>query len=243
MKQSNPEEPPAEPLYPTLPGARPASPQTFRLQKIDDLEAFLRDEVESRCHLNKKYCRAINVLDSTCGTLGMTCIATGAVGAGLLASGVGFGAGLVLEVVTGVAGLLDVGCIAVSRRCAVKAAKHEAVRVLAASKLNSVHSHISKALEDSEYKLVLDEVEKYRTMKEELRRKSAAVGNVVDEETKKLADPARSRRSARLFRRNNEKTRGFRVSVSLNCVCSNTCSRPPSPVHAMRPTAPPAYWI
>ena len=75
------------------------------------------------------------------------------------------------------------------RRCAVKAAKHEAVRVLAASKLNSVHSHISKALEDcqisdSEYKLVLDEVEKYRTMKAELRRKSAAVGNVVDEETK-----------------------------------------------------------
>ena len=128
--------------------------------------------MESRCRLNKKYRRAVNALDSTCGTLGITCIATGA-----------------LEVVTGVACLPDAVCIVVSRHCAVKAAKHEAVRVLAASKLNSVHSHISKALEDcqisdSEYKLVLDEVEKYRTMKEELRCKSAAVGNVVDEETK-----------------------------------------------------------
>jgi len=189
MKQSSPEGPPVEPLYPALPEVRPASPQTFRLQKSGDLEAFLRDEVESRCRLNKKYRRAVNALDSTCGTLGVTCIATGAVGAGLLASGIGFVPGLVLEVVTGVAGLLDAVCIAVSRRCAVKAVKHEAVRVLAASKLNSVHIHISKALEDCqisdyEYKLILDEVEKYRTMKAELRHKSAAVGNVVDEETK-----------------------------------------------------------
>jgi len=160
MKQSNPEEPPAEPLYPALPGARPVSPQTFRLQKIGDLEAFLRDEVESRCRLNKKYRRAVNALDSTRGTLGVTCIATGAVGAGLLASGVGFVPGLALEAITGFAGLLDAICVVMSRRCAVKAANHEAVRVLAASKLNSVHSHISKALEDciisdDEYKLVL----------------------------------------------------------------------------------------
>ena len=111
MKQSNPEGCPAEPLYPALVcaanGARPASPQTFRLQKIGDLEAFLCDEVESCCRLNKKYRRAVNTLDSTCVILGVTCIATGAVGAGLLASGIGFVPGLVLEVVTGFAGLLD----------------------------------------------------------------------------------------------------------------------------------------
>ena len=99
----------------------------------------------------------------------MACVTTGAVGAGLLASDIGFVPGLALEVVTGVAGLLDAVCIVVSRRCAVKAAKHEAVRVLAASKLNSAHSRISKALEDcitsdDEYKLVLVEVEKYRTI-------------------------------------------------------------------------------
>ena len=62
--------------------------------------------------------------------------------------------------------------------------------MLAASKLNTVHSHISKALEDcevsdAEYGLILDEVEKYRTMKAELRRKHApAASSMIDEETK-----------------------------------------------------------
>jgi len=61
---------------------------------------------------------------------------------------------------------LNVAGDSVSRRCSAKAAKHEAVRVLAASKLNTVHSHISKAMEDcqdsdDEYNLILDEVEKY----------------------------------------------------------------------------------
>ena len=98
--------------------------------------------------------------------------------------------GLALEVVTGAAGLLDVAGVAVSRRCSAKAAKHETVRVLAASKLNTVHSHISKALEDciisdDAFKLVLEEVEKYRTMKEDLRRKhTPAGGSLIDEETK-----------------------------------------------------------
>jgi len=61
---------------------------------------------------------------------------------------------------------------------------------LALSKLNTVHSHISKALEDcsisdDEYKLVLGEVEKYRTMKDELRRKHApAAGSLIGEDAK-----------------------------------------------------------
>jgi len=42
--------------------------------------------------------------------------------------------GLVLEGFTGIAGLLDVAGIKVSRRCSAKGAKHEAIRVLASSK-------------------------------------------------------------------------------------------------------------
>jgi len=184
------------PLYPELPasvngGETPnslTSAQTFRLQKIGEIEAFLRAEMESRTRLNKKHRRAVNALDGTCAMLGTACVATGTVGAGLLASGVGFVPGLALEAVTGVAGLLDVAGVAISRKCTAKAAKHEAVRVLASSKLNTVHSHISKALEDcnisdEEYKLVLDEDAKYRTMKEEIRRKQVP-SSVIDEATK-----------------------------------------------------------
>ena len=138
----------------------------------------------------KKYRKAVNALEATCGALGGTCIATGAVGAGLLASGIGFVAGNVLEGITGAAGLLDVAGVALSRRCSTKAAKHQAVRVLATAKLNTVHSHISKAMEDcqvsdDEYKLILDEVEKYRPMKEEIRHKhTLTAGGMIDEETK-----------------------------------------------------------
>jgi len=85
---------PSAPLYPEL-SAEPAS--VFRLQKISEIEAFLRTEVENRQRLHKKYRRAVNSLDGTCGILGTTCVVTGTVGAGLLASGIGFVAGLVLE--------------------------------------------------------------------------------------------------------------------------------------------------
>ena len=134
------------------------------MQKIGELETFLCSEIECRGRLHKKYRRAVNAVDGTCAALGTTCIVNGTVGASLLVSGIGFVAGITLEVVTGVAGLLDITCVYISRRCSTKTAKHEAVRILAASKLNTVHSHISKALEDcevsdDEYKLILDEVE------------------------------------------------------------------------------------
>ena len=185
---------PSAPVYPELPAASEFhgnGAQTFRLQKIGEIESFLRTGVESRSRLNKNYRRVVNTIDGACGKVAVTCIGTGAVGAGLLASGIGFVPGLALEVITRAAGLLDVAGVVVSRRCAVKAAKYEAVRVLAASKFNSVHSHISKALEDcfisdDEYKLVLEEVVKYRTIKEELRHKHAPGSSftAIDEETK-----------------------------------------------------------
>jgi len=114
------------PLYPEL-SAAPAS--VFRLQKISEIEAFLRAEVENRERLHKKYRRAVNSLDGTCGMLCTTCVVTGTVGAGLLASGIGFVAGLVLETVTGFVRLLDIACVVVSRRCSAKAAKQSRFRI------------------------------------------------------------------------------------------------------------------
>ena len=63
-------EPPA--LYPQLGATSQTSDATapdaqqFRLQKIDELEVFLRSEVEARSCLYKKYRRAVNALDGTC---------------------------------------------------------------------------------------------------------------------------------------------------------------------------------
>jgi len=77
-----------------------------------------------------------------------------------------------------------------SRQCSAKAEKHKAFCVLASATLNTVHSHISKTLEDcnvsdDKYKLVLEEIEKYCTMKEGIRRKHLSeAGSMIDDETK-----------------------------------------------------------
>ena len=157
-------------LYPSLQPVVGADPQVFRLQKIGELEAFLRSEVKSRSRLHKKYHRVVNVIDGTRVVLDTTCTVTGAIGVGLLVSSGGFVAGLALEAVSIAAGLLDVISIAISRRCSTKSRKHDSIRILASVKLNTIHSLISKALKDYaisdvEYKLILDEIEKYHAMK------------------------------------------------------------------------------
>jgi hypothetical protein len=69
-------QPPAE----SLPNPAPQ----FRLQKICQLEAFLRSEVEGRSTLYKNYHRAVKFLDGTCAALGScVCVVIGAVGTGL----------------------------------------------------------------------------------------------------------------------------------------------------------------
>ena len=182
-------------LYPPLQPvveAVPPDPQVFRLQKIGELEAFLRSEVESRSRLRKKYHRAVDALDGTSAFFGAACIVTGSIGVGLLASGIGFAAGLALEAVTVATGLFDIAGIAISHHCSAKSEKHESIRILASSKLNTIHSLISKALEDCsisdvEYKLILDEIEKYHEMKNEIRcgKVAAATSSpALDEKTK-----------------------------------------------------------
>ena len=58
-----------------------------------------------------------------------------------------------------------------------KAKKHEKIKTIASTKLNTIASHISKALSDNkvtdeEIQLILDELEKYKVMKEEVRSKT-----------------------------------------------------------------------
>ena len=58
-----------------------------------------------------------------------------------------------------------------------KAEKHEKIKTIASTKLNTISSHISKALTDNEitddeFRLILEELEKYKVMKEEIRTKT-----------------------------------------------------------------------
>ena len=146
-------------LYPSLavptisddksPESLEIEPQNFRLQKIGELESYLRSEVEFRSALFKKYSRAVNMINGVSASSAVFGLGAGAGGAALLATGVGLVPGIILEVFAVLSSLFDVAGVAIGRRCSAKAAKHEAIRVLASSKLNTIHSHVLKALEDN----------------------------------------------------------------------------------------------
>ena len=51
----------------------------YQLQKIGELEAFLRSEIEKHGHLQKKYHRAVNAIDDPSAALATSCPVTGAV--------------------------------------------------------------------------------------------------------------------------------------------------------------------
>ena len=69
-----------------------------------------------------------------------------------------------------------------------KAETHEKSKTIAHTKLNTISSHISKALSDKkitdeEFQLTLEELEKYKVIKEEVKSKTK---KKISTETEKL---------------------------------------------------------
>ena len=169
------------PLYPTLPGP------DFRLTEVSRLQAQLQAEYDSREVYYKKYRRAVNIFDGIDTGFTVTGIVLGGVGTGLLASLIGaplvppiMGCGLLC-------GLLSGGAKIASRSLRNKAKKHDQIRVLAQSKINSISDIVSKALGDGsishdEYQLISREVQGYHGLKAEIRGKKLLE---LDEATKR----------------------------------------------------------
>ncbi len=152
-------------LYPDIqPTAPPLEPTSFRLQRICDLQKMPESEQQARAALYKKYKRALNAVEVIDATLVASSIAVGAIGAmGVLSN-------IITIPLATVLGVLGVSGKLVGRRLQVKAKKHDEIRLLAESKLNTIADHVSKALRDGvisdeEFCLVLNEIEKYGAMK------------------------------------------------------------------------------
>ena len=198
MKQAT--APPVNaPLYPELP-AGPAETQSvnntppdqyFRLQEISRLRKHLEDEKDKRSQLYKKYRRGINAVDAADTALISASMGMGIGGVGLLTTVIAAPVVLGLEIAALGCGLLGVAGKFIGRRLSVKAKKHDEVRVLAESKLNTIADHVSRALtdgqiSDEEFRLIIDEVQKYTQMKAEIRTgaQKAHAAVTLDEETK-----------------------------------------------------------
>ena len=163
-------------IYPKLPTAPPieGQGQGYRLQKINKIQAFLEKEVATREALSKTYFRAARIVDSVDTVLIMITLGGGAGGVALLSMVIPAPAVIAIE---GVALFMEflsiIGKYSVKKSTS-KAEKQEKIKTIASAKLDTIASHVSKALSnnkvtDEEFQLILEELEKYKVMKEEVR--------------------------------------------------------------------------
>ena len=204
-------------LYPSLPDVRenPSAPaiddrgHSHRLKVITDVLHFLEEESVKCEAFSKKYFRVakyVSALDSI--LIGGTICAEVAA-AVLLASGVGSPATFMLGIGGAATGAFSLSGNIVVRKT-IRAEKHLKIKTLASAKLDTIASHVSKALaddfiSDEEFKLIMEEQEKYKTMKEEIRNNTKK--KLKEEEQESLIE--RGRQEAReSFRRLVEKNHG-----------------------------------
>ena len=173
-------------IYPPLPSAPMVEGHTYRLQKINEIHKEIENEKKKRIHLSKKYHRAFRIISFVDSSLQASGIALGVVGIGFLSTIAAAPVAIACEGVAIGAGFLSIVGGQVNKKLALKAEKHEKVKVLAESKLNTISSYISKALiddivSDSEYELILSELQKFKEMMKEIRAKTKIE---IDEITK-----------------------------------------------------------
>ena len=201
-----------ENVYPKLPTAPPIEDQGqgYRFQKINEIQAFLEKEVESRESLSKKYFRVVNIIDNVDTTLIALTLGAGPGGIALLSTVVASPIVIPLEGMALFTGFLSIIGKYRVKKYTSKAEKHVKIKTIASAKLDTITSHVSKALSDNkiideEFQLILEELEKYKVMKEEVRSKTKKKIATETEET--LIE--RGRQEAReSFRRLVEKNHG-----------------------------------
>ena len=190
-----------EKIYPTLPPVRenPTAPNivnggsddrghSYRLKKIADIQKFFEDEIEKRDAFSKKYFRIANIVNMVDTTLTVITIGVEGTGAVLLSTGVGAPFALALGISGAVTGGISLIGNIFSKKATTKAEKHLKIKTLATAKLDTIASHISKAMmddyiSDEEFKLIMGEMDKYKAIKEEIRSNTKKKLKTEEEES------------------------------------------------------------
>ena len=185
-------------IYPDLnPTAPLQESQAYRLKKLIEIEAYLFDEIEVRRRQVKKKKR-INMTTSIVDTgLITSSVITQGVSIPAFASSVGLPVGAALGGLGIVLPLLTISTRKISRSQTVKQGKHDAIMLLAQSKLDSITNIISQAMQDgdispTEFHKVLQEVEKYRKLKADIRNQAKAkIKQITKEQREELLEQGR----------------------------------------------------
>ena len=210
-------------IYPTLPAIKevPSAPPVvnggtddrghgYRLKYIQDVQRFLEEEIKQREAFSKKYFRVAKIINIVDNSLAAATLGIGGTGGALMLTGAGVPIGAPLAISGAVIGGITIIGKFCSRKATFKAIKHKEIRAFAVSKLNTVATHISKALMDDfispeEFNLILEELNKYKALKEEIR--SNTKKKLKKEEEESLINKGREEAKKdfrRIFETNNK---------------------------------------
>ena len=188
-------------IYPTLPTIReqPTAPDivnggsddrghSYRLKVINDVSKYLEEEINKRDAFSKKYFRISKIVNMVDNALIVVTIGAEGTGAVLLSTGVGAPFALALGISGVVTGAISLIGNIFSKKTTTKAEKHLKIKTLAMAELDTIASHVSKAMmddfiSDEEFKLIMDELNKYKTLKEEVRSNTKKKLKTEEEES------------------------------------------------------------
>ena len=214
-------------IYPNLNPAALQEPQAYRLKKLTEIEEYLLDENEVRERLAQKMNR-FNTITGVIDTgLITSTVITGGFSVAAFASGVGLPVGIIL---IGTSLLLSLATV-ITRKSfktfTVNQEKHNAIKLLAQSKLDSIADIISQAMHDGdissiEFHKVLQEVEKYRKLKADIRNLAKAkIKQITKEQREELLEQGRKEGKEDFFTKNRKY---FRYP---GCQCHSKYEAPP----------------
>ena len=131
----------------------------------------------TRGALSKKYFRAARIVDNVDTVLIAITIGGGPGGIALLSTVIVAPTVMAIEGVALFTGFLYIIGKYSVKKSTSKAEKHEKIKTIGSTKLDTIASHVSKALSDNKvtdekFRLILEELEKYKVMKEEVRSKT-----------------------------------------------------------------------
>ena len=184
-------------IYPDLNPAALQEPQAYRLKKLTEIEVYLLDEIEARRLQSKKknrFNKIIGIVDT--GLIKLSAI-TGGTSIPAFTSSVGVPVDTALGGFGVVLSLLTIPTRKISRGLTVKQGKHDAMKLLVQSKLDSITDIISQVVQDgdispTEFHKVLQEVEKYRKLKAVSRNQTKAkVKQIEKEQREELLEQGR----------------------------------------------------
>ena len=171
-------------IYPDLNPTAPQEPQTYCLNKLSEIQAYFLNEIEEVHEEIAKKMKRFNTITGIVDTgLITSTVITGGISIAAVASCVGLPVGIALSGTSLVLSLAT----AITRKSfkifTVMEEKHDAIKLFGQSKLDNRANIISQAMQDgdiypTEFHKVLQEIEKYRKLKADIRNQATGTQGV-----------------------------------------------------------------